>query len=181
MSLIGQLTYVWFMTIDTKDPFTRIHTLLRQGKLSTAFDLLLDVNTQQINGAFRFDRNHAWYCVGDILYRQSLFDEAKNAFKKSIRTRPDDEQGLMAIGDCYDELNKPKLAERYYRRALSVPAADNKGGRRFAIILNLANALFDQGRMTEAIKFYKKLADAPVLIKRKAKKNLALAEHYIRQ
>jgi tetratricopeptide (TPR) repeat protein len=82
----------------------------------------------------------------------------------------------MAIGDCYDELNRPKFAERYYRHALSVLTTDNKGDRRFAITLNLANSLFDQGRMTEAIKFYIKLADAPALIKRKAKRNLALAE-----
>jgi tetratricopeptide (TPR) repeat protein len=169
------------MTIDSKDPFIRIHALLRQGKLSTAFSLLLDANTKRINGAFRFDRNHAWYCVGDILYRQDQFDEAKNAFKRSIRICPDDAQGLMAIGDCYDELKKPKFAERYYRRALSLSTRDKTGDRRYAITLNLANSLFDQGRMAEAIKFYKKLTEAPATIKHRAKSNLALARDYIRQ
>jgi tetratricopeptide (TPR) repeat protein len=168
------------MNTTTEDPFLRIHELLRQGKLSTVLNALIDADSLRIKDGFQFDRNHAWYCVGDVLYRQSKFEESKDAFKKSLRTRPDDVQALMAIGNCYDALRKPKFAERYFARALSAFDRNRKRighkPKREAIVLNLANALFDQGRMAEAIKLYKKLDDAPPEIRRKAKKNLTLAE-----
>lgn len=160
------------MDTNTNDPFAKIHELLRRGKLSIALNLLIDASTNQIEDVFRFNRNHAWYCVGDVLYRQSKFDESKGAFKKSLRRRPEDVQALMAIGNCYDELKMPKFAERYFARALNVLNQNKEKARprREAIMLNLANALFDQRRMTEAIKVYKKLGRAPLDIRRKAKK-----------
>lgn len=169
--------------MNMKDSFVKIHGLLRQGKLSIALNLLLDADTNQIKDVFRFDRNHAWYCVGDVLYRQGKFEGSKNAFKKSLKIRPDDVQALMAIGNCYDELKKPKFAERYFIRALNHldQNKERTKPKREAIILNLANALFDQGRMREAFNLYKKLDKAPLEIRRKAKKNLALAKSNIQK
>jgi tetratricopeptide (TPR) repeat protein len=171
------------MATNNEDPFSRIHKLLRQGKLAIALNSLRDAYTGQIKDAFRFDRNHAWYCVGDVLYRQKKFDESRDAFKRSLRTRPDDVQALMAIGNCYDALRKPKFAGRYFARALNAFDQDKERAKpkREAIILNLANALFDQGYLTEAIKLYKKLDKAPLEIRTKAKKNLALAENHIKK
>lgn len=163
------------LTSAAEDPFARVHSLLRQGELSAALGLLCDQDRKQIGDVFRVDRNHAWYCVGDILYRQGRINEAKDAFKKSVRTRSDDVQALMAIGNCYDQLKKPKLAERYFSRALSFCNRRNSGDKRNEILFNLANSLFDQGRMDEAIRTYKKLNRAPLELRRKAKRNLALA------
>jgi tetratricopeptide (TPR) repeat protein len=166
------------MRKDSQNPFTWIYGLLRRGRLTVALNSLLDEDSQQIKGPFRSDRNHAWYCVGDILYRQGKFDAAKGAFKKSLRTRHDDVQALIAIGNCYDELKKPMFAERYFSRALTTldKSADKSEADREAIIFNLANAIFDQGRMIKAIKFYEQLDQASKEIREKAMKNLVLAK-----
>lgn len=160
-----------------KDPFVRVHSLMKQGRLSTALRMLLNSETNMINDAFRLDKNHAWYCVGDIFFRQKNFEAAKNAFKRSVDYRPDDEDALEAVGNCYDELKRPKLAERYFRRALDVSTHTIKASERAAITFNLANALFDQGRLDEAIELYKQLTTGHVSIRKSAKKNLALAEN----
>lgn len=112
--------------------------------------------------------------LGIFFFKKHDFDSAKSSFKKSVRSRPDDIQALLAIGNCYDELRRPKLAERYFARALKHLGKD-KNKLRNAIVLNLGNALFDQGRMNEAIKQYKKLKNAPLDIQQKAKRNIALA------
>ena len=159
-----------------KVSFTLIHRYLRRGKLSIALELLVNSKTNRINSEFQYDKNHAWYCVGDIFYRQSHFREAKDAFKRSLYFRIDDIEALTAIGNCYDELGRPKLAERYFRRALGhcKPAIQNVD--HFSIKFNLANALFDQNRIQEAILLYRQLSKAPESIKLKAKKNEALAK-----
>lgn len=83
----------------------------------------------------------------------------KTRSKKSLRTRQDDVQALIGIGNCYDELKKPMFAERYFSRAFTTldNSADKSEADRETIIFNLANAIFDQGRMIEAIKFYEQL------------------------
>lgn len=53
----------------------------------------------------------------------------------------------MAIGKCYDALKRPKLAERYFRKALSVPARTLSAKSRAHATYNLANSLLDQARL----------------------------------
>lgn len=161
------------MNEATKNPFVKIHDLLRGGSLSAALNLLYSPETGQINEKFLIDRNHAWYTAGDIFFRQHKFLEAISAFQKSLRTRPDDVDALMAIGNCYDELKRPKLAERYFRRALDL----NESGEEQTcqVLFNLANALFDQRRFKEAAELYQKLERAPLDLRRKARKNYLLA------
>jgi len=80
----------------------------------------------------------------------------------------------MAVGNCYDEQNRPKLAERYFRRALGV-SHPIKPADRASITFNLANALFDQGRWDDAIELYMQLIKGHVSIRPGARKNLDLA------
>ena len=167
------------MTIENQDPFAKIYILIKQRKLARVLRLIIDPKTNQLRDSVRFDRNHAWYCAGDIFYKQNNLNEAKEAFKKALRAWPDDIDALTTIGNCYDELRRPKLAERYFRRALLVPATKLDKEKRQSIMLNIGNSLFDQHRFTEACKFYRNLLDAPAEIGVRAKKNLALAERHV--
>lgn len=155
--------------------FAVVHSLLRRGRLTAALALLLKPGAMAINEPYRSDLNHAWYCVGDIFFRQKKYDDAKNAFKRAVVFRPDDESALEAIGNCYNEQRRPKLAERFFRQALGVPHSINPD-ERAEIKFNLANALFDQGRLDEAIQVYRQLIRGPVSIRKSAAKNLDLAE-----
>jgi tetratricopeptide (TPR) repeat protein len=87
---------------------------------AAALRRLIDLPTCRLRKHFRIDCNHAWYCVGDILFKQRMIEEARDAFKKSLRTRADDIDALMAVGNCYDELQRPKIAERYFQKALDL-------------------------------------------------------------
>lgn len=167
------------MTIENQDPFAKIYALTKQRKLARALRLIVDPETHQLRDSVRFDRNHAWYCAGDILYKQNNLSEAREAFKKALRAWPDDIDALTAIGNCYDESHRPKLAERYFRRALLVPTIKRNKEKRQSIMLNLGNSLFDQQRFVEACKCYRKLLGAPAEIGVRAKKNLAIAESHV--
>lgn len=158
------------------DPFDRVHSLMKNGKFVNALRLLREPGANAISTSFRFDPNHAWYCVGDILYRQGDFKAASAAFKRSLSSRPDDAEALEAIGNCYDAQSRPKLAERYFRRALAVLDKPLTVAKRSDITFNLANALYDQGRLDEAIDLYRQLEDGHRSIRQVAKKNLHLAE-----
>lgn len=60
----------------------------------------------------------------------------------------------MALGNCEDELNKPKAAESCFRRALKYCEDQNRTAIRF----NLANSLLDQERQAEAIELYEQIS-----------------------
>jgi tetratricopeptide (TPR) repeat protein len=156
------------------DPFIRVYQLCNQGKLAAALRVLIDPAACQLRKVFRFDCNHAWYCVGDILFKQRKVGEACDAFKKSLRTRPDDIDVLMAIGNCYDELQRPKIAERYFQKALDLSPQKNNNKRQ-SILLNLGNSLFDQGKFDKAAVVYRQLLRAPGEIGIRARKNLSIA------
>jgi tetratricopeptide (TPR) repeat protein len=160
------------------DPYRRIYALSRRGEFSAALAGVLD-EEGRIRPAFREDLNHAWYCVGDLLYRLDQFDEAMCAFRRSLRSRPADAEALMAVGNCYDDLGRPKMAERFYRRALASDELEQAGiseGLRY----NLANTLFDQGRMKEAVRIYTQLGKArSAEIRRKASLNIAAAARFL--
>ncbi|GAB2874649.1 hypothetical protein GCM10027277_49850 [Pseudoduganella ginsengisoli] len=166
------------MASKDHDPFVRIYELCNQGKLGAALRILIDPATCRLRKKFRFDCNHAWYCVGDILFKQRKIEEAGNAFKKSLRTRLDDIDALMAVGNCYDELRRPRIAERYFQRALDLsPQIKNK--KRQSIMLNLGNSIFDQGQFGRAAGIYKQLLRVRGEIGIRARKNLSIAKNSI--
>ncbi|UOD33428.1 tetratricopeptide repeat protein [Massilia violaceinigra] len=82
----------------------------------------------------------------------------------------------MAIGKCYDALKRPKLAERYFRKALSVPARTLSAKSRAHATYNLANSLLDQARLDEAITLFEQLTTDHVSIRSSAKKTLMFAQ-----
>lgn len=156
-----------------RDPFTRIYALTKRGDFESALKLLLDQGSGAIRDDFAFDRHQAWYCIGDIRFRQSEFFAAKDAFRNALSYRREDADTLEAIGNCYDALRRPKLAERYFRRALGTGAL--RRDERAAISYNLANALFDQRRWSEAKELYETLSTGFGAVSKQAAKNLAAA------
>lgn len=146
---------------------------MREKKWSSALRMLLDVHTGALSENFLDDKNHAWYCIGDIYFRQEKYALAKQSFKKSVSYRCSDDEALMAIGNCYDALKRPRLAERYFRKALSVSLSAKS---RAKATFNLANSLLDQARFDEAITLFEQLIKDHVSIRSSAKKNLMFAQ-----
>jgi tetratricopeptide (TPR) repeat protein len=140
-----------------KDEYSYIYELVKDKQYDKAISILVDLNTNQLRKRFRADVNHSWYCVGKIFSNKQNYSDAVKAFKKSLKTRVDDVQALWLIADSYSELKKPKLAERYYRKAIMY-AQNHKDI--MAITYNLGNALFDQKRFDEAIACYEKIDES---------------------
>lgn len=80
----------------------------------------------------------------------------------------------MALGNCYDELRKPKDAEKCFRRALQYASRKNKN----AIAFNLGNSLLDQKKYKAAIAFYSSISKKSD-VHRIAQKNLIMAREGI--
>jgi Flp pilus assembly protein TadD len=161
------------MSRPSEDNFTRVHKLIKKGKFAEAIAELLDPGTGRIRGEFAWDRNHAWYCIADCKLRLGDAGSAVADFKKAYRADPDDVQCLLAVGNCYDTLGKPRLAERFLRKALLLqPTGRNKA----AVLVNLGNSLLDQGRWAEAKEAFAAPSKRQDDIGATAKKNRALAK-----
>lgn len=125
-------------------PFKNIHALIRRQDFDQALSLLQSGYNGKIRREFSHDRNHAWYCVGDIKYQKNDFRGAIKAFKNAFLIDSSDVACLIAIGNCYDQLRKFNLAARYFLRALGLsPRGKLSASPRF----NLANALFEMNRL----------------------------------
>jgi len=149
-----------------RDPFESIHKLLKQRKLALVLRLLLD-SKHRVKAQFRGDVNHAWYLVGDAYQRKGDYQSAITAFKRAFQNREEDLEALWAIGDCYSEIGRPILAERYYRKVLQFSKHN------VAIRFNLGNALFDQGKYGRAISVYRSIEErVDSKVYRLAQKNL---------
>lgn len=162
------------------DIFGEIHVLLKSKRYAAVLKILLNPETGNLYPTFSRDRNHAWYCVGDAFFKTNDFSAAKKAFKRSLSFRLDDADALQAIGNCYDALNCPRLAERYFRKALAVPS-QIKRLHQAEITFNLANALYDQGRFEEGGEVYGNLIGSHPSVGSAGRKNLHLAVQRIRQ
>jgi tetratricopeptide (TPR) repeat protein len=149
--------------------FDLVHSLIRRRRYAIALGMLLNAGSGRIRVEFVWDRNHAWYCVGEIAFRQDNFVRAVNAFKNAFANGNTDVASLLAIGNCYDQMSRPALAERYFRRALALtPSRDDAATATY----NLANALFDQRRYSEAMIFYKEVSRRRDEIGAKARRNM---------
>jgi tetratricopeptide (TPR) repeat protein len=130
------------------DPFARVHSLLRHGKLRKAFRMLVEHSSGRVSRPFTIDLNHAWYLVGDIHFRICDFRRAIKAFKNSLRSRPDDTECLMALANCHDKLNNARWSRHYLQIALE---SDPENPR---LRYNLGNALLDLGLSDSAARQY---------------------------
>ena len=100
------------------------------------------------------DLNHELYKVGCEHYNKGDFKKAAKAFEESIEYWSEDFQAWHALGNCFDELNKPAKAEKCYRKFLKFaePKAESSAW------YNLGNSLLDQAKFEEAIECYKNVS-----------------------
>jgi len=155
------------------DDFSLIHELIKNKEFYKAISDLINIKNHKINSRYAWDLNHAWYCVADCKYQIGDVHGAISAFRKAFYAASSDIECLLGIGNCYDTLNKPKLADRYFRKALSL----NPIGRQKAVALvNLGNALYDQGKWSEALKYFTDISRRKDDIGAVARKNKTLAQ-----
>jgi predicted Zn-dependent protease len=76
---------------------------------------------------------------------------------------------LWAIASCYDEMKRPRMALRYYARALRFVPTNT------ALKYNLANMYFDLGQYSQAISRLQRISTRDVELRRKVRKNLQLS------
>ena len=100
------------------------------------------------------DLNHKAYKSGCEHYKRGHYKKAAKAFSESLEYWPEDPQAWFALGNCHDELNKPKKAEACFRKSLRFTATD----RQPDVLFNLGNSLLDQGKIEEAIGCYVKVS-----------------------
>ena len=115
-----------------------VYALIRDGEYARAIAEMTQAGGQRLAPAFRHDGNHSWYVIGDALYRMGKYRAAAAAFRRALRCWPDDAEALMALGNSYSEMLRPKLAARCFKKAIPLNpkrAADCR--------FNLANALCD--------------------------------------
>ncbi len=152
-----------------KDNFLVIHDLVREELYKEALSLLYNERTNRIYEEYKYDENHAWYLIGDIYYKLERFQNAVNAFKKSIMNKADDISAMLALGNSYMELGLPDKAEYILRSALKL-SSDNE-----ELTYNLGNSLFDQRKYKEAINMYKKISRDDIELFEFAQKNIKKA------
>lgn len=161
---------------NKSDQFSVIHSLLRKKSYKRALGLLIDSRRRwEINQSFRNDLNHAWYLVGDALFKSGEIGGALKAFRNSLRHWPKDYDCLLAIANCHDALKRPGWSAYYLLRALEV----NSSGS--VAIFNLGNAYLDLGRYLESIECYRNaIQSADGIVSKKAKINLEIAMAMLR-
>lgn len=151
-------------------PFDKIYALTRKRRYANALNALLE-RENKINKRYasdKSDENHSWYIVGEIFYKKRKYKDALRAFRRAITAWSKDGEAMWAMGNCYSELGRPSIAERYFQKSLR----HAKNNHRATIRYNLGNALFDQGRYGEAIKQYKKISRKEEKIYKLARKNI---------
>jgi len=116
------------------------------------------------------DLNHAAYGRGCVHYKATNYYLAADEFVESLDYWPEDPQAWMALGNCYDEIGKPRKAEYCYRRSVELSPENDKPKVQY----NLANSIFDQERLEEAISLYRMIPEGDPVSDR-AQKNLMLA------
>jgi len=118
--------------------------------------------------------NIAAYSEADRQFRSGRFREALRLFEQAAHADPDDGQAHLAVGNCWDALGNPKRAEASYRAAEQLLPEEEKP----PALYNLANALYDQRRYEEAIRFYR-LVPKGTTTWELARKNLERASKYL--
>jgi tetratricopeptide (TPR) repeat protein len=118
------------------------------------------------------DLNHKGYGEGVEHYKKGNFNKAKHAFETALEYCPLDPQAWFALGNCFDELNKPSRAEKCFRKAMLYSAEEKLSD----VYFNLGNALFDQNNLIEAADYYRKVS-AQSSSYSVAQKNLKLVEN----
>ncbi len=152
--------------------YEKIYDLRRRGMDVCVIREMFDEDGE-IRSAFLDDRNHAWYIAGVSLYDLDDYFSALYCFKKSLRFCMHDDECMLAIGNCYDHLERADLAEKWFRKAEK--AARNRESMDVAVY-NLGNSLFDQGKYKDAAECYRRVSYRKDETGRLAKKNLKISK-----
>lgn len=153
------------MKAECRKRFSQLHGLLKKRRFRAVEGRLIDEGTGRIKSAFRCDLNHAWFVCGETFFLRSRWKDAIQAYRKAYARDQTDWRALMAIGNCYDKLRKPKQAMHYLSRAVQISP------RTAELRYNLGNALFDLGRLEDAVNCYRKAQRGSGQVKRLAKRN----------
>lgn len=129
----------------------------------------------RLRSFFKKDKNHSWYVAGAILYNLDDYVSSIYCFKKSLKYRKNDDDCMLAIGNCHDRLGRFYSAEKWFRRAMS-NAKDQESLD--VATYNLGNSLFDQKKYNKAIKCYKRVSYRNDETGEMARKNLKLFKKY---
>jgi tetratricopeptide (TPR) repeat protein len=157
--------------MTTDSIFNAIHDLLKDEKFNSAVRRLVQIGGTKLKSEFKHDANHAWYCVGDAEFKRGNYQIACAAFRRALKAEPTDVMCLLGVGNCYNEMKRPKLAERAFRNAL---ALNTNGRLKASAEYNLANALYDQNQFDDALAIYKKVARRRDDIGELSRKNINL-------
>jgi tetratricopeptide (TPR) repeat protein len=120
--------------------------LLMHGELSSAWAAV----TRAIE--IKPDYAEAHNLMGRIFFEQRKFCEAKTAFHEAIRLKPKYAEAYTRLGTIYFEEQEFRQAEAAFHEAVSFMPELKAGPAR----CNLANALFSQGKVAEAMAEFRK-------------------------
>jgi tetratricopeptide (TPR) repeat protein len=156
--------------MSAQNKFEQVHRLMREGQHHKALALMIDPSTGELRSRFGSDPNLSWYAVGDALYKLGDFYAASEAFDEAFKADRNDVDALIALANCYDALNRPESAERVLSRALTLTP---KSSTESAIVsFNLANALIDQEKWSQARQILSTLVKRDDEVGIKARRNL---------
>ncbi|WP_084455370.1 tetratricopeptide repeat protein [Comamonas composti] len=153
--------------------YENIYHNMRSGRYEEVLERILDFKSGNLKFPFEKNANHAWYCVGDAYFKLGKFSEALKAFQRAKKSDSSDAMCFLALGNSYDALGRPKLAERMFRKALNM---DLDEYYRASAFFNFGNALYDQKRYEEAIEIYNHVRKRKDLIGEKARRNIFSAK-----
>lgn len=157
-----------------KDCFSAIHDLLREKKYMQVLSMLFNRQISNIESPYDSDLNHAWYIVGDIFFKQGEYEQAVSSFKKALDDWPDDVDAMLALSNCYSELNMPKKSEEVLLKAKKISPMN------MSIIYNLGNSFFDQKMYQQAINMYNIVESTDENLQSLATKNIKRAEEKLK-
>lgn len=135
-------------------------------------ETILDEKSGRVVAPYTDDLNHAWYVVGNATFHMKQYHRALKAFQRAYRYDEGDWMALWGIADCYDRSKRPRMAQRYYERALSFVPTNA------ALRYNLANACIDLRQYSQAISLLRRISTPDTELRRKVRKNLRMAEQF---
>jgi tetratricopeptide (TPR) repeat protein len=154
----------------------KIYELSRKGAHHQIILAVKHLKLWRLKKCFRPNANHSWYLVGRAYYALYEYELAVKAFRKALRSWPEDGESWFVLGDSYSELGRFYSAYRAYMRGIN-----SKINKKVlpSLYYNLGNVLFDMKRYADAAEFYKKLIRRRDEIGRRARKNLKLATEWV--
>jgi Flp pilus assembly protein TadD len=121
-------------------------TLLRLGKPEKALALFREVQ------AMGFDQdNDLMLTMGRALYREGMYQEARDIFAKTVAVRPENGDGVAALGYSLHRLGDEVEASRHLRRALRLDP-DLHEARVY-----LGHLLFDRGDWEASLREFERV------------------------